>query len=765
MARKNKAAAVVNPPKERSDDSDDAAEKQLFEEFEASSARKAQPQPDPSAVRNANLLNDARRSTAPDPKKGGDGKLRRPNFMRMDLAKLSREKIARSNDIYDFPAGSPEKDTQDSPFKLPTTVNKKTLKRVKKGKQPVRANGEQAAVRKQAVLPEDKPKEDKPKEENPKKDKPKKAKVAARVPEVDVIIPSSHSDPLEAPSSPPPTLPILEDSNHQTTLPLRKSKRKPNDQASNPVRSAKSPRRDVEISTQKRKSHPKVVIPVSKSRKLTPLTKPSQAKPASKSTSGTREDDISGNPTVQEPTTQTLPKTKALHTSSAQNHSIRRRGRPPSSGRPASTNGTNDVSSISKNTVTTQKNTQGREGDTAETSSEQIQQQEEELESNHEVSEEESERNDDAPEESAAESDDDNLDALGRVFKFLDGERRSGDCVTEDGIDIARFCQAALDFNSNADLTLDDMILSANELETKLTACGAGKSREELKAIKIDAYAYLFRDLARYLEMSYDWLAETQGPVQESISSMRIIFLVVRAIIDFKDMIAHWKMPISDHDKGGRLVKDVDAKLIAPLRKVQKEYDFALDELEVDVNRKRMREKYEWQRLEKEHEMAQKQREAAMYQERWRRWQDLHTCRLKYEFDTILRRRLFIDQSLFDTLLEQSEERDANGQKFERLPVFRDRDSPPARRGSPHVNISWPEEHIEALVDGLQIHSGSDVFEDIFKAYCFPGGELQRYTVPEITAQAAWIRSELSERFRQNDWEIPAWIKQIPVLP
>lgn len=61
--------------------------------------------------------------------------------------------------------------------------------------------------------------------------------------------------------------------------------------------------------------------------------------------------------------------------------------------------------------------------------------------------------------------------------------------------------------------------------------------------------------------------------------------------------------------------------------------------------------------------------------------------------------------------------------------------------------------------------AGPEVFRNIFKKYCRPGGRLRDFTVPEITAQAAYIRSILLSQYQANNWEIPDWIKKIPVLP
>ena len=63
---------------------------------------------------------------------------------------------------------------------------------------------------------------------------------------------------------------------------------------------------------------------------------------------------------------------------------------------------------------------------------------------------------------------------------------------------------------------------------------------------------------------------------------------------------------------------------------------------------------------------------------------------------------------------------------------------------------------------------GPRVFEKLFHAHCRPGGMLRDFTVPDITAKAAWVRSaylKFHQAQQNKDWEVPDWVKQIPILP
>jgi hypothetical protein len=71
------------------------------------------------------------------------------------------------------------------------------------------------------------------------------------------------------------------------------------------------------------------------------------------------------------------------------------------------------------------------------------------------------------------------------------------------------------------------------------------------------------------------------------------------------------------------------------------------------------------------------------------------------------------------------------------------------------------------LIDGRETNlcSGPKVFRRIIERHCRAGGVLSALTVAEITAKAASLRFDLLDRYQDEGWEVPDWIKQIPVLP
>ncbi len=72
-----------------------------------------------------------------------------------------------------------------------------------------------------------------------------------------------------------------------------------------------------------------------------------------------------------------------------------------------------------------------------------------------------------------------------------------------------------------------------------------------------------------------------------------------------------------------------------------------------------------------------------------------------------MRRRghLFIKKNLYDALCGGREERDANGRRFERVPLFGERENGTRRELVGHEG-QWTEEEEEALIEGLQDFAG-----------------------------------------------------------
>jgi hypothetical protein len=376
-------------------------------------------------------------------------------------------------------------------------------------------------------------------------------------------------------------------------------------------------------------------------------------------------------------------------------------------------------------------------------------------------------------------------ESIDTVFKFLDLEEREGACQTKLARKILRMCEKCHARFQDETTSIDAVAKDATEMQETLKYFMTRIGKEVQLAFKIDTYSYIFRSLTLYLQALHDWLLKTHEPLIESLDALRILTPLMKAIIALKDTISQWNVTIPRRYKGDRLVKDVDSRLIAPLRRVSKTFSEHLSQL---WEAKQRHEQYkEMRRKMKEHNEAEDLRiqAAEAMAERKKHWQDLHIVRMQCEPDVYRRRKLF------HTKFEDLVERDANGVIFERLPIFKSRSNPPRSRISELADeVEWTEEEETAVLEGLQYcagelsafpvgqpkcllmsNSGPHVFEKMFKIYCDPtsshprAGDLRNRNVGEIVSKARWIRSTMLILRQESGEPVEDWVTGIPLLP
>jgi hypothetical protein len=368
-------------------------------------------------------------------------------------------------------------------------------------------------------------------------------------------------------------------------------------------------------------------------------------------------------------------------------------------------------------------------------------------------------------------------EALQRVFDFLDLERRPGRCQTDVCFVLKRACAGMHSRFQGQSLSIDEIAQSIRHIRDAMEEVRAIKPDDDRCAVKLDTYAYVFRSLVRLLKSLYARLAESCEDVTTSLDAMRIIYPLIRDILLLKDCVTEWKALIPGRYSRDRLVKDVHSHLIAPLREAEGVFRKGLALLKEKERNRIWLASLEHQNEEEREEATRREEAEKSRQKRWARWQALHITRQQCEPDGYIRRK-----RLWIAKLEDLIEKDADGVRFERLQVFEPRSTPLHHPSSTAEAKSWSTEQETALLDGLQKYAGRimhfghhipfltdrtglDVFHDIFRAYCRPGRPLRDFTVLEIVTRAASLRSELSNLHQEHGWEIPAWVKQIPILP
>ncbi|KAG9199422.1 hypothetical protein G6514_008487 [Epicoccum nigrum] len=352
-----------------------------------------------------------------------------------------------------------------------------------------------------------------------------------------------------------------------------------------------------------------------------------------------------------------------------------------------------------------------------------------------------------------------NISPLKVVFKFTDSEERDGECATKWGRIIRRRCASArviLCRSADDNPSLDDIAKLKDDLVGLLTSTN-GKIREDRRVhFKRDAYAYLFRELTLVLEAMHDKLQETERDITASSSALAIVYHFLNTMLIFKDTIRSWKVKVPQRSQGDRLIRDVESNLVVPLRDIADGFRILLHQLKRADQDRQAKLEAQLQQTAREQELVRQEEELRSGRERRKRWQDLHIIRMQCEPDLARRRRLRFFEHV------QTQEIDANGRPFERVPFLGERSAPPSTWIATVSDRKWTTEQETALLDDLQ---SSVPLERIFRRHCGPRGVLRDFSVPEFAAKMAWVRSGWAQLSQQHGWEIPEWVKKIPILP
>ncbi|KAF2794170.1 hypothetical protein K505DRAFT_374819 [Melanomma pulvis-pyrius CBS 109.77] len=343
---------------------------------------------------------------------------------------------------------------------------------------------------------------------------------------------------------------------------------------------------------------------------------------------------------------------------------------------------------------------------------------------------------------------------LDRVFEFLESEERDGVCQTNEGDSLYKACNRACELIVEHDLSRKE-ILEMSDIIRDLLKTFRINSVEDPKAFKIDSYGYLFRALTRFLEAVHNWVQQNEETLG-LLPAMQILTPLVRDILLLKDSVTFSKVQIPQRYKGDRIVKEVEEKLIVPLRKVDEIYRAELSQLEyLEQVHKKRDELYSLQREKWSPEGIQAQQ---AYKQKLAWWQYLEVVRLQCEPEPHRRRMLAPPR------IDNTGGRDSDGVSFERVPLFVHRET----HLPPSITLrDWTDTESIVLADALQTFAGPSphvVFESIFKAHCRVGGALRNFSVTDIVTRAACRRADYIELYQKHGWELDEWIKQIPVL-
>ncbi|KAI8931596.1 hypothetical protein NX059_011250 [Plenodomus lindquistii] len=287
------------------------------------------------------------------------------------------------------------------------------------------------------------------------------------------------------------------------------------------------------------------------------------------------------------------------------------------------------------------------------------------------------------------------------VFDFLDRERRTGSCQTEHASTIRRLCRESCNELKQDGATFDTVKETSDAIRKAITQMLREVQEHERLTFKIDAFSHLFRALISYLKVIYNWLDASEHDITHSLHAMGILTTFMRAVLSFKDQMDQWRVSVPQRFKGDRVIKDVESCLVAPLRKVYKWYDSRLGQLQAAEERLQENQKLRRRLRQEEDQRYQDAETAARRRHRQLRWQELHIARMGCEPEWHRRPKLRLIS------LEEMEERDANGFRFERVPVFTTRSNPPTHTAVEHLEErTWTDDETTALLEAVQHYSG-----------------------------------------------------------
>jgi hypothetical protein len=289
--------------------------------------------------------------------------------------------------------------------------------------------------------------------------------------------------------------------------------------------------------------------------------------------------------------------------------------------------------------------------------------------------------------------------SLKRAFKFLKLEKRSGRCKTDLCVSIKRVCDKTSSHLRDLEQPVEDTIENLADVRASMNRIL--EVEDDRAEAKEDMYGYVFRSLAKVLRSLYNDLVQRYDNIMDSLHAMRILQPFVRDVLALKDALDGWKVAVPQRYKGDKVVQDVITHLIVPLRQVESTFGKQLALLENKARRDQQLAKMHRQADEDDREMKRQDEAFVTTRKRWDRWQQLHITRMQCEPDPLRRKHLTIVK------LEDVEERDANGDRFERLPVFTHRNAPsPHWAGSMAEGQAWSEPQEEALLEGLEAFAG-----------------------------------------------------------
>ncbi|KAK3648406.1 hypothetical protein LTR56_007523 [Elasticomyces elasticus] len=321
-----------------------------------------------------------------------------------------------------------------------------------------------------------------------------------------------------------------------------------------------------------------------------------------------------------------------------------------------------------------------------------------------------------------------------------------------------------------------DLIAVANEVDALHDASNDEEDFGNMRRVK-NIYFHLFPQLIKMVwEMvrSYEALdrrVEPDAPMTRL--RLRQVKEVIKLIIDLGAGAKEYSRPSSEL----ALVQPVDNGIVAPLKTIYRELTIAYQNLERRAEDRRQRQLEAERNARAAEQEKRAEREAEQVRKTRQRWERLHTERRWAEGTNIVSKAK--EQHLLCESVPQ-QERDQNGELFERLQVFHPRVGPSPAAVEQAQGVVWDDDESQTLAEKLKYYGERepkvpDVLVAVIRDCCLAGnrktglprGPLNRFNVTEIVTCAALLKAylrnvQLTQSGLVEDWveEIPDWTKE-----
>ena len=341
------------------------------------------------------------------------------------------------------------------------------------------------------------------------------------------------------------------------------------------------------------------------------------------------------------------------------------------------------------------------------------------------------------------------LQKVAKAIRDLNGKHpfatNTGQKISRDCRDTRKLFELAATGPETDEELLDSNLVNIHEIINDLKV---NSTNEDKLNLVQDIYARTFPSLVRLL-VNVTKYYSTKVPESSNdgyaldTDSLATVVAFVKLILSLEDSVKKWP---EKPDTSLAIVRPIKHDVISPLRPLEKALSLELRSQEKAIATRRAREAQDEAWRQAEERAARRREDAAKLAARKTHWHLLHVARMCCEPDVYRHDHLRMKSQIDDAV-----DLDANGVRFERVALFKDRDGsrrPEQGGGMPPEGPEWTDEQCLALLDGLRIYQGERLFV-YFVATCLRA----ELTHTDFVTRPSSLREDLQEVLQT--WRYP----------